>query len=308
MSPAATRAAARATNRHGSVPAIERYCYPPSPLRIVAGMTSSSRTDRVDFSRARFLPEVELVSVAYRDRSFPEHSHDEYVIGAITSGAERLIVAGKTWLAEAGSVLRLHPGEVHANASLGPDELRYAVLYVPRATLLGHFGMARDLGFASPVVRNARLHRAVCQTHAILASSSAGKLAQESAMGALAHIIGARPARQPAAAPPAVIERARRYIDDHLFEDFGLSDLSRLTGLSAFHLVRTFKKAVGLSPVAYRNQRRIMAARRRLVDGEPTAQIALDLGFADQSHFTRHFQRLVGVSPQRYARGIGGAG
>jgi len=92
-----------------------------------------------------------------------------------------------------------------------------------------------------------------------------------------------------------------------LFENFGLCDLSRLTGLSAFHLVRTFKKAVGLSPVAYRNQRRIVAARQRLVDGQPTAQVALDLGYADQSHFTRHFQRIVGASPQRYARGIGGA-
>ena len=289
-------------------PAIERYCSPPGSLRIVAGMTSSSRTDQVEFSRARHLPDVELVSVAYRDRSFPEHSHDEYVIGAITAGAEQLIVAGKTWLAEAGSVLRLHPGEVHANACHGPDELRYAVLYVPRATLLGYFGAARDLRFASPVVRNARLYRAVCQTHAILASPTAGKLAQESAMGALAHIIGARPAREPAAATSAAIERVRRYIDDHPFDNFGLYDLSRLSGLSAFHLVRTFKKAVGLSPVAYRNQRRIFAARRRLVDGEPTAQIALELGFADQSHFTRHFQRLIGASPRRYARGIGGAG
>lgn len=271
-------------------------------------MTSSSRTDQVEFSRARHLPDVELVSVAYRNRSFPEHSHDEYVIGAITAGSEDLTVGGKTWRADSGSVLRLHPGEVHANASHGPDELRYAVLYVPRATLLGYFGTARELRFATSVVGNARLHRAVCQAHAILASPHAGKLAQESAMAALAHIIGARAVEEPATAPSVAIEQARRYIDDNLFDNFGLYDLSRLTGLSAFHLVRTFKKAVGLSPVAYRNQRRIVAARQRLVDGQPTAQVALDLGYADQSHFTRHFQRIVGASPQRYARGIGGAG
>ena len=280
------------------------------PVQIIIGaMTSSSRTDQVDFTRARHLPDVELVSVAYRDRSFPEHSHAEYVIGAITAGAETLTVGGKAWLADAGSVLRLHPGEVHANTSHGPEALHYSVLYVPRATLLGYFGAAEELRFATPVVRNARLYRAVCQTHAILSSPTAGKLAQESAMGALAYVIGARSTQNAVAdpIPSDAIERARCYIDAHPFDNFGLDDLSRLTGLSPFHLVRTFKKAIGLSPVAYRNQRRIAAARRRLVDGEPTAQIALDLGYADQSHFTRHFQRIVGVSPQRYARGIAGS-
>jgi AraC-like DNA-binding protein len=270
-------------------------------------MTKSSRTDQVEFGRVRHLPDVEFVSVAYRDRSFPEHSHDEYVIGAITAGAETLTVRGTPWLADAGCVLRLHPGEVHANSSIGPDELRYSVLYVPGPTLLRYFGTPRPLRFDTPVVRDVGLHWAVGQIHGILASPVAGKLAQESAMGELALRIGAQPADGAAAdtAPSAAVDLARAYIDEHLFENFGLYDLSQLTGVSAFHLVRTFKRAVGLSPVAYRNQRRIAAARRRLVDGEPTAQIALDLGYADQSHFTRHFQRIVGVSPQRYARGVG---
>jgi AraC-like DNA-binding protein len=271
-------------------------------------MSKPSRTDQATFCRARFLPEVELVSVAYRDRVFPEHSHEEVVIGAITAGAETLTVRGRPHLVGTGSVLRLHPGEVHANATVGPDELRYAVLYIPADILLGYFGgdAPADVRFDTPVTRDPGLHRIVCRTHRVLAAPAAGKLAQESAMGALALRIGIRVAGGAVTGTiaSAAVEQARRYIDDHTFDNFGLCDLSRLTGLSAFHLVRTFKRAVGLSPLAYRNQRRIVAARQRLVDGEATAQIALDLGYADQSHFTRHFQRIVGVSPQRYARAI----
>jgi AraC-like DNA-binding protein len=271
-------------------------------------MSKPSRTDQAIFCRARYLPEVELVSVAYRDRVFPEHSHEEVVIGAIIAGAETLTVRGQPHLASAGSVLRLHPGEVHANATFGPDELRYAVLYIPADTLLRYFGgdAPYSVRFDTPVIHDRGLHRLVCRTHAILAAPAAGKLAQESAMGDLAFRIGlcAADGETAAAIASAAVEQARHYIDDHPFDNFGLHDLSRLTAVSAFHLVRTFKRAFGLSPLAYRNQRRIAVARRRLIDGEATAQIALDLGYADQSHFTRHFQRIVGVSPQRYARGV----
>ncbi len=62
------------------------------------------------------LPGAELVSVAYRDRSFPEHRHEEFVIGAVTAGAETLTVRGVPHLAAAGATLLLKPGEPHSNA------------------------------------------------------------------------------------------------------------------------------------------------------------------------------------------------
>lgn len=264
--------------------------------------------DHARFCRAAHVPEVELVSVAHRERRFPEHLHDEFVIGAITSGAEELTVGGRVHHAPHGSVLRLGPGEVHANATCGDDTLRYAVLYVPPALFERHLGrpLSPASRFATPVVHHHATHRIVRHAHALLAARDADRLEQESAIAALIRAIGLPDALPASDRPaPAAVARARTYIDMHLAEGFGIETLSHVAGVSPFHLVRIFKHAIGLSPLAYRNQRRLALARHRLAEGDTPVAVALDLGFADQSHFTRHFQRIVGTSPKRYARQVG---
>ena len=59
-------------------------------------MSETVVPDSVRFHRPRLISGVELVSVCYRERSFPEHSHGEYVFGAVVAGAETLTVAGRS--------------------------------------------------------------------------------------------------------------------------------------------------------------------------------------------------------------------
>jgi methylphosphotriester-DNA--protein-cysteine methyltransferase len=66
------------------------------------------------------------------------------------------------------------------------------------------------------------------------------------------------------------------------------------------HLVQCFSKTYGIAPHRYVLGRRIDAARRRLLDGEPIAQVATGVGFHDQAHLTRHFRRHVGTTPARF--------
>lgn len=67
------------------------------------------------------------------------------------------------------------------------------------------------------------------------------------------------------------------------------------------HLVRSFTRAFGLPPHLYLTGRRIDQARRLLLAGQRTAEVAVEVGFHDQSHLTRHFVRHLGISPARYA-------
>jgi AraC family transcriptional regulator len=88
------------------------------------------------------------------------------------------------------------------------------------------------------------------------------------------------------------------FMADHLAEDISLDDLAELTGLTSKHFARAFKQSTGLPPHRFLIVQRIEAAKRRLTDGKISlADVALACGFADQSHFTATFRRIVGVPP-----------
>ncbi|MBQ1541372.1 MAG: AraC family transcriptional regulator [Caulobacteraceae bacterium] len=267
--------------------------------------TSKDHADQVRFSRPASLPGVELVSAAYRDRRFPVHAHAEYVVGAVTRGAESLNVEGRPHHAPAGSVLLLNPDQPHENASIGDETLEYHVLYIAPA-LVEAAGLVEPGGgplrFETPVSADPRLFQTVCEAHLSLRGRD-DPAEQGEALARLLAAIGRQTGRLRDEGRPARderIARTKRFIDAHYAEEFGLADLTAVAGMSAFHLLRRFRGEVGLPPLAYRNQRRVAAARGLLLSGRSIAETALDVGFADQSHLTRHFQRVVGASPGRY--------
>ena len=71
--------------------------------------------------------------------------------------------------------------------------------------------------------------------------------------------------------------------------------------MSRFQLLRSFAHEVGLPPHAYRMQRRVALARTLIAGGTALADAAISAGFSDQSHKTRAFVRLLGVTPAGYA-------
>jgi AraC family transcriptional regulator len=100
-----------------------------------------------------------------------------------------------------------------------------------------------------------------------------------------------------------VLGRIRAYIDAHIGEHISLDDLARQAGISRFHFARQFRLTTGESPMGYLRRVRIERSKSILQSRETTiAEVAATLGFSDQSHFTRTFGRLVGVSPGSFAR------
>jgi AraC-like DNA-binding protein len=97
------------------------------------------------------------------------------------------------------------------------------------------------------------------------------------------------------------VARAKAYLREHCSEPVSLQDLALVSGFSRFGLVHAFTKEVGLSPHAYQVHVRIERARALLQHGVSPAAVATTMGFADQSHFTRHFRRVLQVTPSQYA-------
>lgn len=104
------------------------------------------------------------------------------------------------------------------------------------------------------------------------------------------------------ALPHKQIQQAREFLDTHYADNVSLEQIATIAGLRRFHFCRAFRKVVGVSPRVYQIQRRIDQAKRLLMKGVLLHQVALDVGFADQSHFGLHFKRLVGITPGQYVQ------
>lgn len=102
---------------------------------------------------------------------------------------------------------------------------------------------------------------------------------------------------------PRVAARVIDYIEAHLHERLTLAELAAQAGLSVPHFNVLFRATLGVPVHRYVVQRRVERAKALLAEGRHSAsQIALDVGFAHQSHMTQWMQRLLGVTPRDIAR------
>ena len=94
------------------------------------------------------------------------------------------------------------------------------------------------------------------------------------------------------------------YVHTHYAEQISLKEIAAYIGLSEQHLIRSFRKESGITPIDYLKRYRIRQAKALLEAGDKSiTEVALEVGFSDSSYFARVFRREVGVSPSAYRRG-----
>ncbi|CUH68386.1 Multiple antibiotic resistance protein MarA [Thalassovita autumnalis] len=99
---------------------------------------------------------------------------------------------------------------------------------------------------------------------------------------------------------PHLMRRIRDFVRADLSAKVTLSDLAQLCDLSEFHLQRSFRASLGLSPHEWIQRQRLEEAKRLIAAGEPLAQIASSCGFSSQSHLSRSFKAQMGMTPGAY--------
>src|SRR5262245_29272755 len=143
----------------------------------------------------------------------------------------------------------------------------------------------------------------------LTAGGAGGPLAAESLANVLAvhlirHVAAARRAERgrDGAMPRGRLRAVLEYIEEHLDAGPSLEQLAAVARLSPYHFARQFKAASGLPPHQYVILRRVERAKQLLQAGTglSLADVAAHAGFSDQSQFSRHFKRLVGVTPGQF--------
>ena len=101
------------------------------------------------------------------------------------------------------------------------------------------------------------------------------------------------------------VAAALSFIRAHYAEAITLADIAEAASMSTFHLSRMFKRTLGMSPHQYLIDVRVHSANALLsagAEGPTLAEVATVVGFADQSHLTRRFKRILGTTPKKARR------
>lgn len=132
----------------------------------------------------------------------------------------------------------------------------------------------------------------------------ADSLAQAMTVSVVRHFAPAEASKADAKCMVLSVARERRaieYVEANIGKTIRLKDMAAAAALSVFHFSRAFKQSTGMSPARFVTARRVRAAQVLLTISEkPLVEIALECGFASQSHMTQAFKRLVGVTPGVY--------
>jgi AraC-like DNA-binding protein len=264
-------------------------------------------------TRVRVFEPLELLRARYTRQRFAPHAHDEYVLGMVETGAARTAFRGRDDVHETGAVIMFAPGEVHTGAPASEHGWSYRMLYPSESLVrfIAREATGRDFApkFDKSFAIDPLLAERIRATHAVL-EGDADRLRKECALletlGELVIRHGSMTNQGEGSAPAprstAALQRVRDLLEAEYARTVTIRELANEAGLSTFHLIRVFRASFGLPPYKYLEQVRIQQARRLIRNGLPLTHVVHATGFSDQSHLTRYFKRIVGVTPGRYAR------
>jgi AraC-like DNA-binding protein len=239
--------------------------------------------------------------------TYARHSHPSYSIGIIESGVGGNYYRGNTYFAEPYSIVFMNPDEVHTGFSVENLPLTYRMFY-PSTNFIKK--IADDLGvksfpyFREAVVNDKKLAYKIYKAHCLLENFQDAleceTLFLEVLSTAITHHAEIKVQPIKIRQEEATIRLVKEYLHDNLNRNICLEQLVELTNLNRSYLIRLFRDAVGLPPYAYLTQIRVERAKQLLRKGNSVADVAFAVGMSDQSHLSRHFKRIVGITPGRY--------
>jgi AraC-like DNA-binding protein len=247
----------------------------------------------------------EVLHARFTDHAYPLHTHDAWTLFIVDDGAVRYDLGRHERLAAPSMVSVLPPHVAHDGRPAREGGYRKRVIYL-EPEVLGESAVGRSVD--RPVVLATGLRGEVAALHDALGCID-DALDAETRLAFVVERIRASFGldRTPSAdtAPHDAAEALRAFLDARRFDQVTLSEASTAIGSTLTQAARAFSDTFGISPHAYVIGRRLDAARTRILDGEPLADVAASVGFCDQAHLTRRFKRFLGVTPGRFARARG---
>jgi len=268
------------------------------------GNVDNNKNELIEFARSTALPGVELMMARDSSRHWRVF-HEQYAFCTNDVVAADKRYRQRTNRIVDSSTTLFEPGETHETLHVSKPQ-DFQVLFITPETMQQYgeeMEIAGQLHFKPvPSIDEAvymsckRLHEVILEAAADIELQS--RLAE--CVGTLLTYHGeqrvpemASPGRQP-------LLRARDFLYEQYAHAITLDEIAAMAGLSRFHFLKAFTAQFGLTPHAYQIHLRIERSLPLLRQGMLLSQVAETMGFNDQSHFIRHFKRIMGVTPGQY--------
>lgn len=261
----------------------------------------------------RALDDLEMLAARYRDHAYALHTHPTWVFGVVTAGVERFRVGRTVNLAAPGAILVVNPEEPH-DGERGCDEgWSYRTCY-PSPALMREIADELELCrlpmFHCAVLPAPDLAAAFVAAHELGAAGDAfaAEAGMLTVLRAVARRFGDGSGRRDGG-PTGSAGRVEAYdaaIAAGIAAPVSLAALAAAGGVTRFQVIRDFKRAAGMTPTQYVRDRRVRHACRLIAAGMPLAHVAVESGFSDQSHLTRAFKCVKGVTPAVWRAAVAG--
>ncbi|MCL1125581.1 helix-turn-helix transcriptional regulator [Shewanella surugensis] len=269
--------------------------------------------ERADYHFTEELGGIERLDASYHKQNFSRHSHEGYTVGVIEEGAQRFFRTGNNHIAPQHSIILINADEVHSGQSATENGWSYRAMYPVPALFES---ISRELGlnhgapyFPEAVVYDEHMANMLRLGFTTLNTSDNRLLRETLIYSMLIKLVARHSKARPdnrlnvAATPQMLL--VKQFLDDQPQVDVSLVELANLVNLSPCYLLRQFQRHFGLPPHTYQIQLRLRLAKQLISQGSSLLDVALECGFHDQSHFSRHFKKTLGVTPGNFAKAIG---
>jgi len=264
-----------------------------------------------EFWRHPGLPMVEGRRANGSTACYRPHSHETLSLGIVDAGESTLRLTLRRIALHPGDVVLIRPHEVHSCNPRLATRWSYRMFYFDVswvAELLRDAGLPSSVMNFSGRLRAPRVGLLVNRLTVLLRQPARGAAGAQAVGEILAEIYRSLPSAgnspeetRRAAVTPPVLESVRAFIEARAADRLPVRALAASAGMSAYRLIRAFKRGYGLTPHAYQLDCRIRCARELIKCGTPPVEVAGELGFSDQSHFQRAFKARVAATPGQYS-------
>lgn len=250
---------------------------------------------------------IEVYDLENLVQKYPSHFHEKYEFGVIETG--RLICNNTEYVVDKGDLLLFNPSDNHACDLIDGMPLNWKVLIIDKCAMQQAVKDITGKGYLPHFTPSVAFHSDVIDSfyelHKIVISGQKGLIKEESFYFFLEQILSCYTEAGGAEAGETTdnceeIQQVSEHITNNYTSTITLDNLSKISGLNKYTLLRSFTVQKGITPYQYVTTVRVNNAKKLLEAGVAPIEVALQTGFSDQSHFTRVFKNLAALTPKQY--------